>query len=203
MKMKKLNYLILPTLQSKAINLIHKAYNILSKTSSIKLATTKNKGNVRGGGRKPWKQKGTGNARAGSIRSPLWRGGGIVFGPHTRLVTLKLNKKERKITLFLSFIQKCKHFSYFNQLDFNQTNLIKTENIYISYFLIINFFKNHYIICMNNYKILFYKLFNNLKLNVILLNYLTIKHIILSKKLIFTKYNYLVNIRFFKELNII
>lgn len=57
------------------------------------LASTKTRGEVSGGGKKPWKQKGTGRARVGSIRSPLWRGGGIVFGPHPRDFSYNLNQK--------------------------------------------------------------------------------------------------------------
>ncbi|MBN2373458.1 50S ribosomal protein L4 [bacterium] len=57
---------------------------------------TKNKAAVRGGGIKPWRQKGTGRARAGSIRSPLWVGGGTVFGPQPRNFSIKVNKKARK-----------------------------------------------------------------------------------------------------------
>jgi large subunit ribosomal protein L4 len=60
---------------------------------------TKERSDVRGGGRKPWKQKGTGRARAGTIRSPLWRGGGTVFGPHPRDHRMKLNKKVKRIAL--------------------------------------------------------------------------------------------------------
>jgi large subunit ribosomal protein L4 len=62
-------------------------------------AATKTRGEVRGGGAKPWRQKGTGRARAGSSRSPLWAGGGTVFGPHPRHYTFKVNRKERRAAL--------------------------------------------------------------------------------------------------------
>jgi large subunit ribosomal protein L4 len=60
---------------------------------------TKERSDVRGGGKKPWRQKGTGRARAGTIRSPLWRGGGTVFGPHPRDHRVKVNKKARRVAL--------------------------------------------------------------------------------------------------------
>jgi len=60
---------------------------------------TKTRGMVSGGGVKPWRQKGTGRARVGSIRSPLWRGGGTVFGPRPRRYTFKVNRKERRAAL--------------------------------------------------------------------------------------------------------
>ena len=66
----------------------------------------KNRREVRGGGRKPWRQKGTGRARQGSIRSPQWRGGGIVFGPTPRSYSYKLNRKVRRLALKSALSQK-------------------------------------------------------------------------------------------------
>lgn len=68
--------------------------------------STKTKGLVSGGGKKPWKQKGTGRARAGSIRSPLWRTGGIVFGPQPRDYSYKLPKKVKRLALMTTFYRK-------------------------------------------------------------------------------------------------
>jgi len=62
-------------------------------------AKAKTRGEVRGGGAKPWRQKGTGRARAGSSRSPIWTGGGAVFGPQPRHYTFKINRKERRAAL--------------------------------------------------------------------------------------------------------
>lgn len=71
-------------------------------------ASTKTRGEISGGGRKPWRQKGTGRARAGSIRSPLWVGGGIVFGPKPRDYSLSLPKKMKKRALTAALTSKFK-----------------------------------------------------------------------------------------------
>lgn len=69
-------------------------------------ASTKTRGNVSGGGSKPWRQKGTGRARSGSSRSPVWRGGGIVFGPLPRSYAQKINNKVEKLALKRSFTDR-------------------------------------------------------------------------------------------------
>jgi len=89
----------LTVLEESGNYLLHK--DILRHFNSQKQGTssTKTRSEVRGGGRKPWRQKGTGRARAGSNRSPLWKGGGIIFGPKPKKIILKLNKKERRLAL--------------------------------------------------------------------------------------------------------
>jgi large subunit ribosomal protein L4 len=71
-------------------------------------ASTKERGEIRGGGKKPWRQKGTGRARAGTSRSPLWRGGGTVFGPHPRDYSIRTPKKVRKLALISALSLKMK-----------------------------------------------------------------------------------------------
>ncbi|HLA51421.1 MAG TPA: 50S ribosomal protein L4 [Thermodesulfobacteriota bacterium] len=91
-------------------------------------ASTKTRANVSGGGAKPWKQKGTGRARAGSNRSPLWRHGGIVFGPHPRDYSYKVPKKVSKAALMSCLALKVKD-GKLKVLDNIPLNEPKTKNI--------------------------------------------------------------------------
>ncbi|WP_013324988.1 50S ribosomal protein L4 [Gloeothece verrucosa] len=82
-----------------ASHILHRAVVRQLANARQGTASTKTRSEVRGGGRKPWRQKGTGRARAGSNRSPLWRGGGVIFGPKPRDYNLKMNRKERRLAL--------------------------------------------------------------------------------------------------------
>jgi large subunit ribosomal protein L4 len=79
--------------------LVHEAVRAELNARRRGTASTKTRGQVSGGGAKPWRQKGTGRARAGSSRSPIWTGGGVVFGPSPRGYTVKVNRKARRAAL--------------------------------------------------------------------------------------------------------
>ena len=79
--------------------LVHQSVRAEQAARRRGTAATKTRGMVSGGGAKPWRQKGTGRARAGSNRSPLWTGGGTVFGPHPRSYAFKVNRKEQRAAL--------------------------------------------------------------------------------------------------------
>jgi large subunit ribosomal protein L4 len=81
-------------------------------------SSTKTRSDVRGGGKKPWRQKGTGRARAGTTRSPIWRGGGIVFGPHPRDYAFSVSKKVRKKALISVLSMKLKEDKMVIMKDF-------------------------------------------------------------------------------------
>jgi len=106
--------------------LIHKdmlRHQLLGKQRTV---STKTRSEVRGGGRKPWQQKGTGRARAGSNRSPLWRGGGVIFGPKPKITNLKLNKKERKLAVQTLLYNKRNNISIIGELE-SLINEFKTK----------------------------------------------------------------------------
>jgi large subunit ribosomal protein L4 len=79
--------------------LVHQSVRAEQAARRRGTASTKTRGKVSGGGAKPWRQKGTGRARAGSSRSPIWTGGGTVFGPQPRSFTFKVNRKEQRAAL--------------------------------------------------------------------------------------------------------
>ena len=102
--------------------LVHQA--VVMQMASWRLGThsTKTRADVRGGGKKPWRQKGTGRARAGSRRSPLWRGGGTIFGPHPRDYSFTMPRKQRRLALKCVLTDKVKegNLIVLDKLDFDE-----------------------------------------------------------------------------------
>lgn len=109
-------------------HLIHRA--VVAQLANKRQGTqsTLSRGEVRGGGAKPWRQKGTGRARHGSIRSPQWKGGGVVFAPKPRDYSKKMNRKERRIALRSVLTSKVTE-SKFIVLDTLNFDEIKTKNM--------------------------------------------------------------------------
>jgi large subunit ribosomal protein L4 len=101
--------------------LLHQAVRMYEANKRSGTASTKTRAYVRGGGKKPWRQKGTGRARAGSIRSPLWRGGGIVFGPHPRDYYYSIPNKAKRLALISALNAKVNdnEFTVINELNMN------------------------------------------------------------------------------------
>ncbi len=93
---------------------------IVMQRASLRQGThkVKNRSEVRGGGRKPWRQKGTGRARQGTIRAPQWKGGGVVFGPTPRSYSYRINKKVRRLALLSALADK-----------FQNGDIVVVENI--------------------------------------------------------------------------
>src|ERR671918_2867029 len=87
-------------------HLLHQAVVMQLRNRRAGTAATKSKGFVRGGGKKPWRQKGTGRARSGSIRSPIWVGGGTIFGPQPRDYSFRMPRKARKEALLSALTLK-------------------------------------------------------------------------------------------------
>jgi large subunit ribosomal protein L4 len=95
-------------LVDKSNYLVYRAFQTQLYNERQGTRSTKTRSEVRGGGRKPWQQKGSGRARAGSTRSPLWKGGGVSFGPKPKLYCNKINRKEWRLSLRLLLLKKHK-----------------------------------------------------------------------------------------------
>ncbi len=112
-------------------HLVHMA--VVSQLANKRQGTQKAKtrAEVSGGGRKPWKQKGTGHARQGSTRSPQWTGGGIVFAPTPRDYTIRLNKKERRLALKSALTSRVNEnkFIVVDELKFDEIKTKKFQNV--------------------------------------------------------------------------
>ncbi len=101
---------------------VHEVFVALQNNQREPWADTKNRGEVRGGGKKPWQQKGTGRARHGSIRSPIWKGGGVTFGPLSiRNYKTKINKKIKNLALRMCLSDRAENKSLLVVEDFNFT----------------------------------------------------------------------------------
>ena len=114
---------------------LHNAIVLAMANSRQASASTKTRDEVSGGGRKPWRQKGTGNARQGSIRAPQWRGGGVVFGPTpNRNYSKKQNKKERRLAVLsaLSYKALDKELIVLDNLSFETSKTKEMVNLLTS-----------------------------------------------------------------------
>lgn len=138
-------------------HLVHRA--IVQHLAALRQGTQKAKtrGEVSGGGRKPWRQKGTGHARQGSTRSPQWRHGGVVFAPTPRCYKIKMNPKEKKAALMSVFTEKLQNGNLIvlDELTFsgiktkNMVNVLKNINADKAYVVIVGNDQNVVLSCRN------------------------------------------------------
>jgi large subunit ribosomal protein L4 len=171
---------------------LYQVINAYQANQRSGLASTKTRGEVSGGGRKPWKQKGTGRARVGSTRSPLWRHGGVIFGPHPRDFSVRLPKKIKLLALKSSLNIKVKEDSFMILDNFKLNNYKAKDAVKIFSDLKLVSRKNK-----KNYNILLLldKIDNNLKMALRNIGFLTTNlakdthayEIIKAHKLIITK----------------
>lgn len=114
-------------------SLVHQVVVSLMANRRAGTAHSKGRGEVRGGGKKPWRQKGTGRARHGSIRSPLWIGGGVTHGPNKeKIYDKKINKKMKNKALLVSFSKKAadKEIVFLNDLKFKEAKTKEARNLF-------------------------------------------------------------------------
>nr|QWK42858.1 ribosomal protein L4 [Laminaria ephemera] len=164
---------------------IQRAYLAQRSNERQGTANTLTRAEVKGGGRKPWRQKGTGRARAGSNRSPLWKGGGVSFGPKPKLYSSKINRKEWQLSLRSLLIAKQKDITIvdnFNFLEYKTSNIIKVLNTFG-----INLFENTLIVVPKIEEKLLKSTRNIKTIKLIVANNLNLKQVLLAKNLLITK----------------
>ena len=111
---------------------LHEVIVALQANQRRGTSNTKSRGEVSGGGHKPWKQKGTGNARSGSNRSPLWRKGGIIFGPHPRSYRIDIDAAKKRTALLTAVAEKAKveGVSVIESLKFEQPKTRDAQGVF-------------------------------------------------------------------------
>jgi large subunit ribosomal protein L4 len=113
-------------------DLVHQVVTSMQANKRVVIAYARGRGEVRGGGRKPWRQKGTGRARHGSIRSPLWKGGGVTHGPtKEKIYHQKINKKMKKQAFLTALSQKLrdKEILFLDKINLGQPKTKEANNI--------------------------------------------------------------------------
>lgn len=176
---------ISPVIQDKSNYLVYRALQAQYTNQRQGTTSTKTRAEVRGGGRKPWKQKGTGRARAGSNRSPLWRGGGVTFGPKPKNYNQKINKKEWRLSLRLLLLNKQNNITV---IETNHFKFIKTKDIIKYIGDLINNPSKKIVIIVPKFEENMTRVTKNLK-NIKLLqaNCLNIKDILIAKHILIYK----------------
>lgn len=166
-------------------HVLHEA--VLMQRASVRQGThaVKNRSEVRGGGRKPWRQKGTGRARQGSIRSPQWVGGGVVFGPTPRSYKYQLPKKVRQLALKSALSSKVKEDNVvvLEELDFKAPKTKEVINMLSS----LDVDNKVLIVTSENDENLIRSTNNLKKVKVITVNNMNVLDLLMHDKLILTK----------------
>jgi large subunit ribosomal protein L4 len=167
-------------------DLLHQAYDAYLANGRINLAKVKTRGLVRGGGRKPWRQKGTGRARVGSRRTPLWRGGGTVFGPTgNENYSHKLNAKTKKVAIrhALSMLNADNAITVIEDINLKEAKTSELNKLLIKIGI-----KGYTLIVSDNPSIELIKASNNLRnVKVIQAQYLNVARLMDCDNLILTK----------------
>mgnify|MGYP001598498198 FL=1 len=167
-------------------SLVHQAVIALLANRRHAIAHTKTRGEIRGGGKKPWKQKGTGRARAGSTRSPLWVGGGIIFGPRNiRNFSLRINKKMKTKALLMALSDKVNEQAL-SVIDKLEMSNFKTKTM-VDLLKKINFTKGTLLVVDKADKKITSSVRNIVKTELVAANSLNVYDVMRFKNILFTE----------------